>query len=106
MREFILYINSKITSDFELNNLPGSGRIDIISRCVSSALWLSYSIRKDSVIRIFLSKNKKLITFFGRKIKKISPDERNIASWIKKVMKGYSNPGISYEMIDFQNLLD
>jgi tRNA (pseudouridine54-N1)-methyltransferase len=108
MSEFILYVNRKLNPNFSLNDLPGSGRADLIARCVSSALWLSHSVRREAVIRIFFSKNKRAVSFYGNKIKRISPDERNIASWIKKALASDKkvNPGIETQKTDFKNFIE
>lgn len=108
MRDFIVYFNQKVNPKFHMNNLPGSGRVDLMARCVSSALWLSHKVRKDTNIHLFLSRNKKLITFYGGRIKRISPDERNIASWLRKSLQkeGKIQSGIETEETDFQKLLE
>lgn len=46
MREFILFSRG-ITREFKLNDLPNAGRMDLIARCISTAIFLSYSLRKD-----------------------------------------------------------
>ncbi len=98
MREFVLYARKAVTSsDFPLNDLPGKGgRMDLVARCVCNALWLSHDLRRDACIHIVAcgSPNPpKVITFYGSLLRGVSPDERSIASWIKKASKG-KNPGI------------
>ncbi len=122
MREIILYSNKgKTSSDFKLKDLPGSGgRMDLNARCVISALWLSNSLRKNSKIIISLNGDPDpptSIAFHGDKIEKISPDERNIAVWIKKALekKGMlldenewyeTHKGIYISRKSFQSLLE
>ena len=114
MRDFILYVNNPIKPDFSLNDLPGSGRVDLIARCVSSALWLSHNVRRDTNIHICFETNgvRFVLSFFGLKIKRVSPDERNIASWIKKAIqialenKERVQEGIIIRKIDIETFLN
>jgi len=92
MRDFVLYANKGVTSsDFYLKDLPGSGgRMDLIARCVISALWLSRDMRRDTRIHICLNgpPNPPLtVTFDGEKLRRVSPDERNVGGWIRKALK-------------------
>ncbi len=56
MREFILRASKALTSpDFNLNDLPSSGgRMDLVCRCISSALWVSNDLRRDTKIFVVL----------------------------------------------------
>ncbi len=89
MREFVVYSAKGSTSpDFTTKDLPGSGgRMDLIARCVISALWLSKDIRKESKITFSLNgptEGPVAMEFSGRNLQRVTPDERNIALWIKK----------------------
>ncbi len=92
MREFIMYSRKGVTSsDFTLKDLPGSGgRMDLNARCVISALWLSRDLRRDS--RMVFSLNGPsdpplAMAFDGKELQRVTPDERNIGLWIKKVLE-------------------
>ncbi|MFB6075856.1 MAG: tRNA (pseudouridine(54)-N(1))-methyltransferase TrmY [Candidatus Aenigmatarchaeota archaeon] len=92
MREFILYSKKGLTSpSFNLDDLPGSGgRMDLVARCVISALWMSRQMRRDS--KIYLNLNGPpdpplTLCFDGERLRKVSPDGRNVATWIQKVLK-------------------
>jgi tRNA (pseudouridine54-N1)-methyltransferase len=88
MRDFIIYANKPLQPGFPLNDLPGSGRADLLARCVNSALWLSHGVRRDTSVHLSVEVNKQrlMVTFSGEKMKRVSPDERSIASWIKKAL--------------------
>lgn len=91
MREFILYSRKSVTTpSFPLNDLPSKGgRMDLIARCVISSLWISRALRKDSRFYTVLNgpPNPPLtVNFDGKNLKSVSPNERNIASWIKKAL--------------------
>ncbi|MCS7093718.1 MAG: tRNA (pseudouridine(54)-N(1))-methyltransferase TrmY [Candidatus Aenigmarchaeota archaeon] len=112
MREFILFSRG-VTSDFNINDLPGAGRMDLVARCVSTGIFLSYSLRPDVKFHVVLNgpPNPPLtITFFTNELKNVSPDERNIASHIKIAIKNSgkknpSEPGIYVEKISFEELV-
>lgn len=87
MRTFVLY-NRGWTKPFSEKDLPGAGRMDIACRCVSAALFISYTIRRDT--RIFISLNggsQPIALCFDGEIRKISPDERSIGLWISKTLE-------------------
>ena len=109
MREFILYARKAVTSnDFSLNDLPGSGgRMDLVARCICNALWISHDLRRDSCIHVVACgapNPPRVISFYGSLLRAVSPDERSIASWIKKAPKG-KNPGIRVRRLSFQQLI-
>lgn len=117
MRTFILYSRGW-TKPFSEKDLPGAGRMDIACRCVSSALFISYTIRRDT--RIFISLNggsQPIALCFDGEIRKISPDERSIGLWISKTLEKIqeSKPskewkctdnGILYAQKSFEEILE
>lgn len=111
MREFILFSRG-VTKDFSLNDLPNAGRMDLIARCITSAIFLSYALRKDVKFHVVLNgppNPPMTITFFTNELKNVSPDERNIASHIKIAIKNLgkheSEPGIYVEKMSFEELV-
>ncbi len=118
MREFILRASKAFTSDFNLNDLPGAGRMDLVCRCISSALWVSNDLRRDARIFVVLEgppSPPRTIVFDGKDLKGVSPDERNIASHIKIALrKGLDlklneerevSPGIKIAKKSFESLI-
>lgn len=90
MREFILRALKGRTTEFNVNNLPASGRMDLVCRCVSSALFISNDLRRDTVIHVVLdgpSDPPKTISFFGSELKGMEFDEKNIAEHINDALK-------------------
>ncbi|MGB2841705.1 MAG: tRNA (pseudouridine(54)-N(1))-methyltransferase TrmY [Halobacteriota archaeon] len=112
MKQFILYTNKAVTSpDFSLDDLPGSGgRMDLVARCICNALWISHDLRRDSCIHVVACGSPNppvVISFYGNMLRDVSPDERNIAAWIKKALaKKRKNPGISIRKLSFQQLVE
>lgn len=111
MKQFILYARKAATSpDFSLNDLPGTGgRMDLVARCICNALWLSHDLRRDTCIHVVACGSPNppvVISFYGNMLKGVSPDERNIAAWIKKTLAlKRQNPGIKLRKLSFQELI-
>lgn len=90
MREFILFARKALTKPFDLNNLPKANRMDVIARCITNALFVSYAIRKDTNFYVSLNGPPNppvLIKFIGNEIQNIYLDERSIAEKINKALK-------------------
>ncbi|MHC1631588.1 MAG: tRNA (pseudouridine(54)-N(1))-methyltransferase TrmY [Methanotrichaceae archaeon] len=90
MRNFVVVGNlATTTPDFSLKDIPGtSGRLDILCRCINSALVLSHRIRRD--VRIYLvlcgSEDPKTICLRGQDLRHLNPDERTTAALLKKAL--------------------
>ncbi len=112
MRQFILYARKAVTSpNFSLDDLPGSGgRMDLVARCITSALWISHALRRDSCIHVVAYGRPHppvVISFYGDSLRDVLPDERNIASWIQKsLVREKRNQGINVRKISFQQLIE
>ena len=117
MREFIV-VGHKASTDgnFNLNDLPGSGgRMDILCRCVNSALFLSHDLRRDVIIYLVLlgePDTPGIVKFEGYNVKYLNPDERSSGSLIKKALEKNaiprwkeSTPGVWIRQGDLQDLL-
>jgi len=117
LREFILKANKAITSgDINLKDLPGScGRLDLVCRCVSSAFFLSHDLRRDTIFySIHCGDPNPPVTlkFVGSELKRVSPDERSIALFIKKALEPEhleiwreSTPGIYHAKKDLREIV-
>jgi len=90
MRTFVLYARKARTdSNFKLNDLINAGRMDLVCRCISSALWLSHKAREDARIFVVLngpSKPPVTICFQGSEYSTVYVDEQTNAKWIKKIL--------------------
>lgn len=91
MREFIFKANKSITNgEVNLKDLPGScGRLDLVCRCVSSSFFLSHDLRRNTIfysVHYGAPNPPVAIKFVGSELKRVSPDERSIALFIKKAL--------------------
>ncbi|KXS44327.1 MAG: hypothetical protein AWU59_605 [Methanolobus sp. T82-4] len=92
MKDFVIIGHKALTTgDFSLNDLPGSaGRMDILCRCINSALFLSHGMRRDINVHLVLLGEPdpgKIVRFNGEELRYLNPDERSSGSLIKKALE-------------------
>lgn len=75
---------------FSLDDMPGgAGRMDILCRCVQSALFLSHTLRRDTEIYLVLlgpPAPPRTVLFSGAQVRYLSPDERSAGSLIRRAL--------------------
>ena len=90
MRRFaILGSRTPPSSNFSLDDLPGSGRIDVLCRNIGSCLLLSHGIREDVEVIVHLlggPGKPRRIRFLGSETTGLRADERSIAGKIRKIV--------------------
>jgi tRNA (pseudouridine54-N1)-methyltransferase len=87
MRRFIvLGHEAALTPDFSLSDLPGSGRLDVLCRCVVDALLTSHGVRADAEIWLVLQ-DAVIIRFRGANVRSLSPDERAVAGLLRSALE-------------------
>ena len=115
MRRFIVIAHElPASADISLDNLPGAGRLDLLSRCVTSALLLSHDIRED--VRVDLLVDGYVVEFDGSELRRLNPDERSTAARIRDAldaregaigsMAATSSPGVSIRSGDLESVLE
>jgi len=91
LREFVVIGTRAVTSQFSLDDMPGTGRrMDVMARAVSAALLLSNGMRRDATVRLVLlgpPEAPKTLTFSGERLRSLSPDERSIGGLIYKALE-------------------
>ena len=68
----------------------GTNSLEVITacRCVNVGLFLSNAMRRDTDVTIAIMENPvQLITFSGKDLKRVSPDERSISFFILKAIE-------------------
>jgi tRNA (pseudouridine54-N1)-methyltransferase len=116
-RAFLIVGNRAVTGKLNLNDLPGSaGRMDIMCRCIASALFLSHDVRRDVEVYLLLlgpPDPPKAVRVVGGKVRYMAPDERNIGGILSKALtvkvdKGWkqSTPGVYVARKSLEELLD
>ena len=120
MRRFVLIGQTAFaSSDFSLEDLPGSsGRLDVLLRSLRAALLVSHGLRRD--VQVFLvlrggSAGPRLLRVDGRSAKFLRPDERSLATLVKKTLAASESahdsfvelrPGLSLRDGDLSELLE
>ncbi|MCQ4333178.1 tRNA (pseudouridine(54)-N(1))-methyltransferase TrmY [Natronomonas sp. F2-12] len=115
MRRFVVLAH-ELSADAEINldDLPGAGRLDLLCRCVTSALLLSHDIRTD--VRIDLLVDGYVVRFDGSELRRLNPDERSTAALIRDAlgasgeaigaMAATASPGVSIRKGDLESVLE
>ena len=104
-------------ADWKLDDLcGGAGRLDVLVRCVTTALWKSHGIRRDTNIWLILNGPQNppvTVHFNGEKIRYLNPDERSTAALVRNGLIKFKNetepmetsPGITMERIGLDKVL-
>eukprot|EP00164_Ancoracysta_twista_P013435 GFYU01021439.1.p1 GENE.GFYU01021439.1~~GFYU01021439.1.p1 ORF type:complete len:314 (-),score=42.39 GFYU01021439.1:141-1082(-) len=87
--------------DIQLNCLS-EGRCDLVSRCISNTMFVSYGVRRNCEIRLPLISTSeaanedpggntvaRTVVVEGTRVKHLRPDERNIASLVKRSLQSH-----------------
>jgi tRNA (pseudouridine54-N1)-methyltransferase len=91
MKDFIIIGNKAATGGkISLNDLPGSaGRMDVLCRCITAALFISFGMRRDVMVHLVLKGPpgpEKIVRFCGETLRSLNPDERSSGSLIQKAL--------------------
>lgn len=70
---------------FDINDLL-QGRLDVLSRCSSSALWVSNGIRKDTSVFLMLFPHNITIEIQGQHVQGLNPNERTMALYLQRTL--------------------
>jgi tRNA (pseudouridine54-N1)-methyltransferase len=116
MRQFVVTgHDAPTTPDFSLDDLPsGAGRLDVLCRCVTAALFLSHAVRDDVRIHLVLA-DAFTVTFDGGAVRRLNPDERSTAARVRGALEAReeaighipaeASPGVSIRRVGFEQTL-
>ncbi|OLZ41819.1 tRNA (pseudouridine(54)-N(1))-methyltransferase TrmY [Natrinema saccharevitans] len=88
MRQFVLLGHDVPTEpDFSLDDLAGgAGRLDALCRSITAAFVTSHGIRE--AVRVHLiARDELTITFDGRELQRLNPDERSTAALVRNALE-------------------
>lgn len=110
MRIFSL-IAHKFTGDINLNDLPGSGRVDVIARAINASLFLSHDIRRDVIFYFYAPRAAFMLKIDGSRVRYLNPDERSTAALIRNAYmnrerRDEPSPGFFVKNIDFTGFIE
>lgn len=91
MRRYVIVgQRARTEGDFLLADIPStSGRIDVLLRALRSALLVSHSVRRDTVVYLVLlgsPERVRTVRIEGAASKYLRPDERSLATTLKKAL--------------------
>ena len=94
-RRNIVVLSHNVSQDvadgfFDVNCLL-TGRVDVLTRCINSALWVSNGIRKDTSIFLMLFPHNITIEVRGSEILDLNPDERTTALCLQRALLANMN---------------
>lgn len=85
-RQFVVVAHeAPTTDDFSLSDLTGSGRLDLLARCVTASLLTSHGMREDVRTHLVLDEHV-TIEFDGASLQGLNPDERSTAALIRNAL--------------------
>mgnify|MGYP000011692309 CR=1 FL=1 len=102
--------------DWKLDDLcGGGGRLDVLVRCVTAALWVSHGLRRDTDVWLLLQGPPAppvAIHFCGATVRYLNPDERSTAALVRNGLVKLRNrdsveasPGVTLHRIGLAELL-
>ena len=77
---------------FALNDLV-SGRVDLMARCLTSALFYSHGVRKHVRVFIHMVDHCRTLCCDGAEVRGLKPDERTIGAAMKRALHSAPLPG-------------
>lgn len=91
MRRFVIVgQRARGEGDFLLADIPStSGRVDVLLRALRSALLVSHSVRRDTVVYLVLlgsPERVRTVRIEGAASRYLRPDERSLATTLKKAL--------------------
>ena len=101
MRRFVLIGQTASASgDFSVEDLPAtSGRLDVLLRAVRAALLVSHGLRRTVQVYLLLrggGAEARLLRINGASAKFLRPDERSLATLVKKTLSAVETPSRSF----------
>ncbi len=102
--------------DWKLDDLcGGGGRLDVLVRCVTAALWVSHGLRRDTDVWLLLQGPPAppvAVHFCGATVRYLNPDERSTAALVRNGLVKLRNrdsvessPGVTLHRIGLAELL-
>lgn len=101
VRRFVLIGQTASASgDFSLEDLPStSGRLDVLLRAARAALLVSHGLRRDVEVWLVLRGGvtaPRTLRIDGRTAKFLRPDERSLATLVKKTLQALPAPDSTF----------
>ena len=69
--------------EFSANNLL-EGRVDVLARCLTAALWVSNGVREDATLWLCLGRD--TVEIRGADVRGLNPDEKTAALFLRRAL--------------------
>ena len=94
-----------LQGDFNINNLL-EGRVDVWCRCVSTALWLSNDLRRNTHVWLLLGQSGFSVEISGRDVIGLNPDEKTTAVFLRRALAAHAGlPALTKSLVQRQPFL-
>ena len=116
-RNFVILGHRAHTApDWKLDDLcGGGGRLDVLMRCVTAAMWVSHGLRRDTDVWLLLQGPPAppvAVHFCGATVRYLNPDERSTAALVRNGLVKLRNrdsvessPGVTLHRMGLAELL-
>ncbi|QHS18209.1 tRNA (pseudouridine(54)-N(1))-methyltransferase TrmY [Halopenitus persicus] len=116
MRQFVVVAHElDPAADVSLEDLPGTGRLDLLCRCVGAAVFLSHGIRESVRVHLVVD-DAYTVRFDADRLRHLHPDERNVAARIRDALAAREDaighqpadvsPGVEIYRMGFSETVD
>jgi tRNA (pseudouridine54-N1)-methyltransferase len=116
MRTFVVLGHEvPLDAGVPLDDLPGTGRLDLLCRAVTSALLRSHGVREDSEVHLVL-RDELTVRFDGATVRRLNPDERSTAARVRDALdakagaighqEAEASPGVHVGRFGLADVLD
>jgi tRNA pseudouridine-54 N-methylase len=79
-------VSQDVADGFFDTNVLLTGRVDVLTRCVNAALWVSNNIRRDVTVFLMLHPANITIEIQGWAVENLNPDERTMALYLQRTL--------------------
>ena len=94
-----------LQGEFNINNLL-EGRVDVWCRCVSTALWLSNDLRRNTHVWLLLGQSGLSVEISGRDVIGLNPDEKTTALFLQRALAAHAGlPALTKSLVQRQQFL-
>jgi len=116
MRDFVCLAHEvPLDAAVSLDDLPGTGRLDLLSRFVTGALLTSHGVREDAAAHLVV-RDELTVRVDGGAVRNLRPDERSTAARIRDALdaresaighqEAEPSPGVHVGRFDLAATLD
>lgn len=115
MRRFITRTHTApADGSWQANDLPGTGRVDVVCRNLQAALFFSHGLRADAEFYAIFGEPGRTVRIASNTIQNLHPDERSTAARLSQALQDswqvpdwkIVQPGLSVASFGLVDLLD